>query len=131
MKALDIARKDLRQVLTTPFALIMMFGAPLLITGLLYFAFGGLAGGGDLDLQAVRVQVANLDRPGAASGDLAAGQMLVEFLRGEDLSDLLEVIIVEDEAAARGAVEDQRADVALIIPPDSRPRPWPPTARRP
>ena len=118
MKTLDIVLKDLRRYLTTPFALIMMFAAPLLITGLLYFAFGGLASGDDLDLQAVRVQVANLDRPGTASGDLAAGQMLVEFLRSEDLSDLLEVTIVEDEAAARAAVEAQRADLALIIPSD-------------
>jgi ABC-2 type transport system permease protein len=118
MKALDIAFKDLLRYLTSPFALIMMFGAPLLITGLLYFAFGSMAGGGDLDLQAVRVQVANLDQPSAAGGDLAAGQMLVDFLRSDDLADLLEVTVVDDEAAARAAVEAREADVALIVPPD-------------
>jgi ABC-2 type transport system permease protein len=96
----------------------MMFGAPLFITGLLFFAFGSMAGGGDLDLQAVRVQVANLDRPAAAGGELAAGQMLVDFLRSEDMADLLEVSVVDDEAAARAAVEARQADVALIIPPD-------------
>ncbi len=117
-KVLEIALKDLRCYLTTPFALIMMFGAPLLITGLLYVAFGSLAGGGDLDLQAVRVQVANLDRPGAESGDLAAGQMLVQFLQSEEVGHLLEVTIARSEADARAAVEGQRADVALIIPPD-------------
>jgi ABC-2 type transport system permease protein len=118
MKTLDIALKDLRRYLTTPFALIMMFAAPLLITGLLYFAFGSLAGGGDFDLQTVRVQVANLDRPGAMGGDLAVGQMLVEFLQREELSALLEVTIARSEADARAAVEAQRADVALIIPPN-------------
>ncbi|MGD8626095.1 MAG: ABC transporter permease [Anaerolineae bacterium] len=118
MKILDIAFKDLLRSLKTPFALIMMFGAPLLITGLLYFAFGSLAGGGDLDLQTVRVQVANLDRPATQGGDFAAGQMLVGFLQSEDLGDLLAVTLAEDEAAARAAVEDQQADVALIIPPD-------------
>ena len=87
MKVLDIAFKDLLRSLKTPFALIMMFGAPLLITGLLYFAFGSLGGDGDLELQAVRVQVANLDQPSAQTGGLAAGEMLIEFLQGEDLSD--------------------------------------------
>lgn len=118
MKVLDIALKDLQRYLTSPFALIMMFGAPLLITGLLYFAFGSLAGGGDLDLQAVRVQVANLDQPGAEGGDMAAGQMLVQFLQSEELGHLLEVKVAGSEADARAAVEGQRADVALIIPPD-------------
>ena len=35
MKLLDIAWKDLYRALRTPFALIMMFGGPLLIAGLL------------------------------------------------------------------------------------------------
>ena len=116
MKVLDIAFKDLLRSLKTPFALIMMFGAPLLITGLLYFAFGSLGGDGDLELQAVRVQVANLDQPGAQTGGFAAGEMLIEFLQGEDLSDLLQITVVPDEASARLAVADQQADVALIIP---------------
>ncbi|MGD8472657.1 MAG: ABC transporter permease [Anaerolineae bacterium] len=118
MKALDIAFKDLLRAFKTPFVLIMMFGAPLLITGLLYLAFGSLAGGGDLDLQTVRVLVANLDRPGAQSGGFAAGEMLVEFLQSEDLGDMLEVTLAGSEAAARKAVEEQQADVALIIPHD-------------
>ncbi|MGD2041004.1 MAG: ABC transporter permease [Anaerolineae bacterium] len=118
MKALHIAFKDLLRSFKTPFVLIMMFGAPLLITGLLYFAFGSLTGGGDLDLQAVRVQVANLDQPGAQGDGFAAGEMLVEFLQSEDLGDLLEVTLAGDEAAARQAVQEQQADIALIIPPD-------------
>jgi ABC-2 type transport system permease protein len=118
MKALQIAFKDLLRSFKSPFVLIMMFGAPLLITGLLYFAFGSLTGGGDLDLQTVRVQVANLDQPGAQGDGFAAGEMLVEFLQSEDLGDLLEVTPTGDEAAARKAVQEQQADVALIIPPD-------------
>ncbi len=118
MKIFDIAFKDLQRMLVSPFALIMMFGAPLLITGLLFLAFGSMIGGGDLDLQAVRVQVANLDQPGAQSGDLAAGQMLVDYLQSDDLAELLDVSIAADEAVARQAVESQQADVALIIPAD-------------
>ena len=117
MRILDIAFKDLLRSLRTPFALVMMFGAPLLITGLLYFAFGSLAGGDDLNLQAVRVQVVNLDYAGSRSGGLAAGEMLVEFLQSDDLGELLEVTVAADEAMAREAVESQQADVALIIPP--------------
>ena len=118
MKTFDIAFKDLMRSLRTPFALVMMFGAPLLITALLYFAFGSLVGDGDgFDLQSIRVKVANLDQPGAQDG-LAAGQMLVEFLQSEDLADLLEVSIAPDESSARMAVDGQQADVAVIIPQD-------------
>ena len=118
MKVLDIALHDLLHTLRTPFALVMMFGAPLLITGLLFFAFGGLAGGGDgLDLQTIQVTVANLDQAEAQAGGLVAGELLVEFLRSDDLSDLLQVEVTRDEAAARADVDAQRADVAVIIPP--------------
>jgi len=47
MKMMDVALKDLKRVFRSVFALIMMFGAPLLITGLLYFAFGRMATGDD------------------------------------------------------------------------------------
>lgn len=119
MKVSDIAFKDLLRSLRTPFALVMMFGAPLLITGLLYLAFGNLIGGtGDSGLQAIRVQVANLDQPPAQPGEFAAGEMLVAFLQSDDLKDVLQVSIADSEADARAAVEDQRADIALIIPSD-------------
>jgi ABC-2 type transport system permease protein len=119
MKVLDIARKDLFRSFKTPFAVIMMFGAPLLITGLLFFAFGSMADGGDgFALQAVRLRIANLDDPGAQDSGLAAGQMLVDFVKSDDLADLLDVTMADSEAAARRAVETQQADVALIIPVD-------------
>jgi ABC-2 type transport system permease protein len=118
VKSLGIALKDLQRVFKTPFALVMMFGAPLLITGLLYFAFGSMSGGGDLDLQPVRVQIVNVDQPGVQNGGLAAGQMLVDFLQSDEVGDLLQVTLAADEAAARAAVEGQRADVAVIIPAD-------------
>jgi ABC-2 type transport system permease protein len=118
MKSLEIALKDMRRTFKTPFALVMMFGVPLLITGLLYFAFGSLAGGNDTDLQAVRVQVANLDQPGGQGGGLAAGRMLVDFLQSEGAADLVDLTVAADERTAREAVEQQQADVALIIPAD-------------
>jgi ABC-2 type transport system permease protein len=119
MKVLDIALKDLRRWLRNPFVVIMMFGAPLLITGLLYFAFGGLtSGGGGIDLPVTAVRVANLDQGSSASGGFSAGNMLVTFLRNEELASVVEVQVAADEPSARAAVESQGADVAVIIPAD-------------
>ena len=118
MKVLDVAFKDLKRVFHSAFALVMMFGAPLLIAGLLYFAFGGLASGaGSFDLPLTRVVVANLDKGGAPSGAFEAGEMLVKFLQDEDLADVLVVTRMPDEAGARAAVDSRQAGVALIIPP--------------
>jgi ABC-2 type transport system permease protein len=118
VKVLNIAVKDMLRSLRAPFSLAMMFAAPLLVAGLLYFAFGNLAGGGELDLPEIRVHVANLDQAGVEMGiGFAAGERLVEFLEGEDLG-LLRTTRVADEASARTAVDRQDADVAVIIPRD-------------
>jgi ABC-2 type transport system permease protein len=116
MNILNVARKDLRRVFRSPFALIMMFGAPLLIAGLLYFAFGGLAdSSGDFHLARTHVIIMNLDQPPQTS-QFKAGNMLVQFLQNEDLQDIIELSMAADEASARAAVDHQEADVALIIP---------------
>jgi ABC-2 type transport system permease protein len=117
MKIMDVARKDLKHVFRSLFALIMMFGAPLLIAGLLYFAFGGLAGGDEsFNLPRTRVVIANLDQADSAMGSFKAGETLMEFLKTEDLTDVLEITVATDEASARFIVDQQQADVALIIP---------------
>jgi ABC-2 type transport system permease protein len=119
MKTLDIAFKDLKHIFLSVFSLIMMFGAPLLITGLLYFAFGGMSSGkSSFNLPVTRVVVANLDRPVAQSGGTSGGAMLVDFLRDESLAELLQVSLAAGEAEARRAVDEQQAGVAVIIPPD-------------
>ena len=41
MKILDIALKDMTRSFRSMFALIFMFGIPLLMTGMFYFMFGG------------------------------------------------------------------------------------------
>ena len=117
MNILDVALKDLKRVLRSPFALIMMFGAPLLIAGLLYFAFGGLASGnGSFTLARTRVVITNLDQTNSSSNAFRAGEKLIQFLENEDLSDILELSMAPDETSARSAVDHQQADVALIIP---------------
>ncbi len=116
MKIVDVALKDLRRVFRSPFDLVMMFGAPLLLAGLLYFAFGGMSSGsGSYNLARTKVVVANLDKAGAGSS-FQAGAMLVSFLQGKDLVNMVEISQASDEAAARAAVDQRRAGVALIIP---------------
>jgi len=85
MKVFSIALKDTLRSLRAPFSLAMMFVAPLLVAGLLYFAFGSLKGGGDLEVPEVDVYVANLDR-GLEGGGFTAGEQLVTFLESEDLA---------------------------------------------
>ena len=116
MKLFDIALKDLLRSFRSAFLLVIMFVAPLLVTGLLYAAFGR-SGGGKFSLPATRVQVANLDRADRQAG-LSAGQMLVDYLQSEEVASLLQVTAAADEASARAAVERQDADVAILIPAD-------------
>ncbi len=118
-KSLDVALKDLMRNTRSPFVLVMMFGAPLMITALIYFAFSGLGGGdGGFQLPVTRVQVANLDQTSAEFGGFAAGEVLVQFLQSEQLSNLIQATVAEDADSARAAVNRQEADVALIIPAD-------------
>lgn len=117
MEILDVALKDLKRVFRSPFALIMMFGAPLLLAGLLYFAFGGLTRGGSaFNLARTRVVIANLDGVSSATGPFNAGEMLINFLKDDSIAQMLEITTAQDEANARFAVDQQKADVALIIP---------------
>jgi ABC-2 type transport system permease protein len=117
MKVLDIALKDMLRSFRSGFAVVMMFVAPLLIAGLIYFAFGGLGGDGGFELPLTRVQVVNLDEPGPQFS-FSFGQMLAEFLQREELADLLQATVAATETDARAAVDNQEAGVAVIIPPD-------------
>ncbi len=119
MKILDIAFQDLFRSFRSGFALVMMFIAPLMITGIIYFAFGNLGSdGGGFDLAVTRVQIVNLDQPDPQYGGFSAGQVLVEALQSEQLVNILQVTEAADETSARAAVDSQEAGVAIIIPPD-------------
>jgi ABC-type Na+ efflux pump permease subunit len=129
IKALDIATKDVRHAFRSAMGLVFMFGLPLMVTGMFYLMFGSAARNGGFDLQRVKVVIANLDHGGprlqAGSGSLPEGirattlsELVVAVLRSQDLSDLLDVSIAPDDAAARQAVDSQQAHVAVIIPAD-------------
>ena len=129
MKAVDIALKDLSRSFRSAFAVMFMFGIPLLVTGMFYFMFGNIASGGDFNLPKTKVVIANLDEggpkfqvntkniPGGKDAH-TMGQLIVGILQSEDLSKLIEVTLVPDADSARAAVDRQAAQVALIIPSD-------------
>jgi ABC-2 type transport system permease protein len=114
MKVLKIIAKDMLRTFSSIFVLAFMLVLPLLQAGIPYLAFGGMAGG--LDIQKTHLQVVNLDQPVAEYGDFTTGELLVAYLQGEGLANLLQVSLSADEASARAEVEARRADVAVIIP---------------
>jgi ABC-2 type transport system permease protein len=112
MTLLHLARKDLTRSLRSAFLLVMMFVVPLGLSGLMYFAFGGLGSGDGGGIATTRVLVVNHD-PGVQG--FGAGALLADLL-SEHLGTLVDVSTADDEAAARADVDARRAGVALIIP---------------
>lgn len=126
MKAIAIALKDMKRSFRSAFALMFMFGVPLLVTGMFVLMFGSEAGEPDatITLPVTRVVVANLDAgdPALAQGMIASGSqaatlgdVIAGTLNSPALADLLTVTGVADEESARAAVDAKTADVAVII----------------
>lgn len=129
MKTLDIALKDLKRSFRSAFAVIFMFGVPLLVTGMFYFMFGNRAGNGGFDLPKTKVVIANMDLggpkfqvnpkniPGGRQAD-TMGDLIVSILESDEMADLIKITFAADAATARASVDGQQAQVAIIIPPD-------------
>ena len=107
-KILIIAWKDLRLTLRDPGALLVMLVAPLALTLAIAFAFGT---GGSSGIQKIEVALVNHD-----SGKV--GTYLVEAYQADELSDLLNPVVLQDEQEARKLVEQGNAAAAVIIPAD-------------
>jgi ABC-type multidrug transport system permease subunit len=114
LKILDIALKDLVRSFRSLFAVGMMVVAPLVLTGLIYFAFGGM-GGEQPDMPAIRVGLVNLDAP-PADAPFNLGQNIVDMFTDESVAGWLVATHYPDEAAARAAVDRQEVGVAVLIP---------------
>ncbi len=114
MKALDIAFKDLLRSTRSAFTLVMMFVAPLLITGLIFLAFGGV-GSSEASITQIKLGIVNQD---IAVSDIPViiGDELVKVLTEPALKDLLAVSDFPNETSARQAILDKQISVALIIP---------------
>lgn len=129
MKVFDIAFKDMTRSFRSVFAVVFMFGVPLLVTGMFYFMFGNIASNGEFTLPKTQVVIANLDEggpkfqvnpkniPGGKKAE-TMGDLVVSILQSEDLADLIEVTFASSAEAARTSVDSQTTQVAIIIPPD-------------
>ena len=113
MKIIDIALKDIWHSFRNAMFIVFGLVLPLATGALFYFAFGGLASNdGGFDLAPTQVQIVNLDegQMGFSAGDLVAAVL-------QDASpDLIQVRQVSDPAAARTAVDREKAAVAIIVP---------------
>ncbi len=114
MKVFAIAWKDLRSTVRNVPALVMMLVAPLALASLLGFAFGG---GDSFEIAATKVAV-TVEDTGAPGAPASAGATIAAILQSPDLKDVLQVTRVKDAAAARKAVDDGDAAVAVIVPAD-------------
>jgi ABC-type Na+ efflux pump permease subunit len=129
MKAIDIALKDLTRSFRSVFAVVFMFGLPLLITGMFYFMFGNIAENDGFNLPRTKVIIANMDaggpkfqvNPKNIPGGRKAktmGDLVVNILESDDMKDLIHVSFATSAQAARDSVDSQQSQVALIIPSD-------------
>jgi ABC-type Na+ efflux pump permease subunit len=127
MKIFDIAFKDMLRSFRSFFAIIFMFVVPLLVTGMFYFMFGNIAESGDFSLPRTKVIVANLDEGGPKfqvnpknipDGKKAdtMGDLIVNIMESEDMSDFIELSFAPNPELARRSVDNQESQVAIIIP---------------
>ena len=127
MKIISIAIKDLWRAFRSFFALAFMFGVPILMTFMFSFLFGSIGGESEtgFDLPVTDVIIANLDEGNPFAANLehdgvaanSMGEMLVNTLQGDTFQELMQISSAS-ETAARAAVDNQSAGLAIIIPPD-------------
>jgi ABC-2 type transport system permease protein len=113
MKALDIALKDITQSFRSIFLIGMTIIAPLVISGLLFFAFGG-TGSETPDLPALKLGVVNLDQPDEDQSNL--GELMLGMFTDPSVSTWLVTTQYPDEQSARSALDRQELGVAVVIP---------------
>ncbi|RPI80507.1 MAG: ABC transporter permease [Chloroflexi bacterium] len=118
MKILDIALNDLTRSFRSAFAIGMMVVAPLLLTGLIYFAFGSMTGG-DVSMTEIKVGVVNADTLASDSMlDTPIGDNIRSMFFDESVKTWITASDYADETAVRSAVDNQEIGVAVIIPHD-------------
>lgn len=116
MKIIDIAFKDLTRSFRSVFAIGMMIVAPLLLTGLIYFAFGGVSSG-DVSTVSIKVGVVNADQlPADSILDTALGDNIRSMFFDESVKSWITASDYADEISVRDALDKQEIGVAIIIP---------------
>ena len=116
MKIIDIAFKDLIRSARSLFLIGMAIGAPLLLTGLIYFAFGSISSG-TMSMASIKVGMVNADvLPADAPLEAPLGDSIRSMFLDDSVKSWLTASDYSDEAAAHDAVDAQEIGVAVIIP---------------
>ncbi len=130
MKMIFIALKDLTRSFRSVFAVVFMFIIPILVTAMFYVMFGGMKDDDSgFSVPRTEVVIVNLDVGGAdfsatmsqfpPEADVQSmGDLIVYVLQDEAFNDLLHITLMDSAGAARLAVDQGEAGVALIIPAD-------------
>jgi ABC-2 type transport system permease protein len=128
MKVFDIAIKDMTRSFRSAFALVFMFGVPLIMTGMFYLMFGKSSGGNQgFNVPVTKVVIANLDAGGQAFDAIkgqfpeglqanSMGDIILATLQDKSFANLLEISLADSAESARADVDNRQAGVALIIP---------------
>ncbi|MEW6505157.1 MAG: ABC transporter permease [Chloroflexota bacterium] len=111
-KILLIAAKDLRLAFRDRAAIILMLAAPFLLTLGMALVTGRLASPGGQSSGLANIPVLIINRDGESLGNA-----LVETLQSVELDELLDAQVVEDEDAARRAVDEDQVAGLVTIPP--------------
>jgi ABC-2 type transport system permease protein len=126
MKLIAIALKDIGRSFRSLFALVFMFGVPVLTTLIFAFLFGGVGGESDeFELPKTSVVIVNQDKGSNylpvienQNRDLNSfGNMLVNILQEDTFMNLIDVGTA-DEKDAREMVDAQEVGLAIIVPPE-------------
>ena len=124
MKIIAIALKDLWRAFRSFFALAFMFGVPILMTAMFAFLFGGIGGeDSEFNIPKTDVLVVNQDEGSTLVSSFATqgnefakmSDMLLDTLQQDTFQDLMSLKLA-NETEARSAVDEQQADLAMIIP---------------
>ncbi|MGC1378597.1 MAG: ABC transporter permease [Anaerolineales bacterium] len=116
MKIIDIAIKDLTRSMRSLFFIGMTLAAPLLISTLMYFAFGSMTSG-DVSMTPIKVGLVNADSLSAGAPlKVSLGSNIHDMFFDPSVKSWITAGDYADEAAARAALNAQQIGVAIIIP---------------
>ncbi len=116
MKIIDIALKDLTHSFRSLFAIGMTIVAPLLLIGLISFAFGG-AFSGSADLPDVSVGIFNADSLLDNSIlETSLGENIRSMFFDESVSSWITARDFSSESALREALDKREIGIAIVIP---------------
>jgi ABC-2 type transport system permease protein len=113
VKLAALAWKDLRRQFRSGLLLLLMIGVPLLLTGLLFFAFGSTGAGPTLAPMAIAV--IDLDTPPPLA-PVTVGGVLMRALGSPELSPLLYIEAASNAEEARRRVLAGDLAAAIVVP---------------